>query len=129
MGYVNAAGTGSDVPSGRWMIMNVNGNQVFGGTASQSPPGNGVPFEITRSFSQSPTVTVSISNGQNPAWGPRFAMHYYSVTLSRADTKERMNYPDEAFTVPDGSGWIGNKTAPTASESMVVNNSETSKSG
>ena len=42
--------TPSDVPGGRWMTITVNGIQVFGGTASQSPPGNGVPFEITSSL-------------------------------------------------------------------------------
>mgnify|MGYP001573013120 CR=1 FL=1 len=104
--------TASDVPGGRWMTVTVNGDQVFGGTASQSPPGNGVPFEITRSFAQSPTATVTISNGQNPAWGPRFAMHYYSVTLSSETTMSSMKVQSTPFVIPDGKGLAPNMTSP-----------------
>ncbi len=103
--------TASDVPSGRWMTIDVNNNRVFGGTASQSPPGNGVPFEIRRSFTQSPTVTVKISNGQSPAWGPRFAMHYYSVKLSRESTASLLTTQDSLFVIPDRSGLITNGTS------------------
>lgn len=102
--------TASDRPDGRWMTINVNGNQVFGGTASQSPPGNGVPFEIKSSFAQSPTVTVTIANGQNPAWGPRFAMHYYSVTLSRESTTTLMKTQNTPFVIPDGHDLVVNGT-------------------
>ncbi|OPX62881.1 MULTISPECIES: hypothetical protein [unclassified Methanoregula] len=102
--------TGSDVPGGRWMTIDVNGNQVFGATASDTPPGNGVPFEITRSFAQSPTATVKIANGQNPAWGPRFAMHYYSVTLSRQSTTAALKMQAPAFVIPDGKGLLVNGT-------------------
>ena len=115
--------TASDVSGGRWMTITVNGNQVFGGTAQQSPPGNGVPFEIKGSFPMSSTATVTIANGQNPAWGPQFAMHYYKVTLSREKTamslSENQNAP---FVIPDGSIMADNETSPvtpTASETPV----------
>jgi hypothetical protein len=103
--------TASDVPGGRWMTLDINNNQVFGGTASQSPPGNGVPFEIKSSFTQSPTVTVKISNGQSPAWGPRFAMHYYSVKLSRESTTTLIKTQSTPFVIPDGRGLAVNGTS------------------
>lgn len=104
--------TSSDVPSGRWMTIEVNGQQFFGGTATQTPPGNGQMFEITRSFPQSSTVTVKISNGQNPAWGPRFAMHFYSLELSRSVGLMASESGSLAFIVPDGSITAGNETLP-----------------
>jgi hypothetical protein len=116
----NGLMTASDVPGGRWMTIDINGNEVFGGTASQSPPGNGVPFEITESFPQSSSVTVKISNGQNPAWGPRFAMHYYNITMSRQNTlqsvKSQALSAKSLFTIPDGSEWKGNETISTGSQ-------------
>jgi len=120
----------TDTLGGRWMTININGNQVFGATALQSPPGNGVPFEITRSFNQSPVVTVKISNGQNPAWRPQFTMHFYSVTLSKGETStmNSMNAPTSLaktiFTIPDGSEWAGNNTTVSPTETaMSVNSS------
>lgn len=111
--------TASNVPGGRWMTMYVNGNQVFGGTASSTPPGNGVPFEITRSFTQSPSVTVQITNGQSPAWRPRFAMHYYSVRLSReSPAKALMNTQSTPFVIPDGRGLVVNGTVSSINESV-----------
>ncbi len=104
--------TGSDVPNGRWMTVEVNSQQVFGGTAAQTPPGNHQIFEITRSFPQSPTVTVRISNGQNPAWGPRFAMHYYSLELDRSTGLMKSESASSEFVIPDGSIVTGNETAP-----------------
>jgi hypothetical protein len=71
----------TDVPSGRWMTIEVNGQQVFGGTATQTPPGNGQMFQIQRKFTKSNNVTVRITNGQNPAWGVRFKLQYYSLKL------------------------------------------------
>lgn len=75
--------SGTDTPSKRWMTIDVNNQQVFKGSATQNPPGNGVTFVIKRSFSQSPSIKVKISNGQDSAFGGRFAMSYYSVKLSR----------------------------------------------
>jgi hypothetical protein len=105
--------TDSDVPSGRWMTIEVNGQQVFGGTATQTPPGNGQVFEITRSFPQSSTVTVKISNGQNPAWNPRFAMHFYSLELSRNTGLMTSEIETTGFVIPDGSIIVGNETVST----------------
>lgn len=108
----NGLMTGSDIPGGRWMTIEVNNNQVFGGTASQSPPGNGVPFEIKNSFTQSPMVTIKITNGQSPAWGPLFAMHYYSVNLSRENTESLLKTEESLFVIPDGTGLFPNGTFP-----------------
>jgi hypothetical protein len=103
----------SDVPGGRWITMDINGQQVFGGTASDNPPGNGVPFTIKETFPQSSTVTVKISSGQNPAWGPRFLMKFYSVKLSNENTLTVMaKSGDTSFVIPDGSEFTGNVTAP-----------------
>jgi hypothetical protein len=93
--------------------MDINGQQVFGGTASDNPPGNGVPFTIKETFPQSSTVTVKISSGQNPAWGPRFLMKFYSVKLSNENTLTVMaKSGDTSFVIPDGSEFTGNVTAP-----------------
>ena len=75
--------TATDTPLKRWMTIDVNNQQVFKGTAAQNPPGNGVSFKLKRSFNPSSTVKVKISNGQDSAFGGRFAMYYYSVKLSR----------------------------------------------
>ncbi len=75
--------TATDTPLKRWMTIDVNDQQVFKGSATQNPPGNGVKFIIKRSFIQSPSVKVKISNGQDSAFGGRFSMYYYSVKLSR----------------------------------------------
>ena len=73
----------SDVPGGRWLKIEVNDRVVYQADATQSPPGNDAVFSIPVHFPQSKIVRVKISNGQNPAWGPRFAMEYYSLRLSR----------------------------------------------
>ena len=96
------------------MTININNNQVFGRKAYQIPPGNGVPFEIKNSFAQSPTVTVKITNGQSPAWGPRFAMHYYSVKLSRENTLSLLDTEESTFVIPNGTGLVTNGTSPDA---------------
>ncbi|MFA5266603.1 MAG: C39 family peptidase [Methanoregula sp.] len=104
--------SGSDAPGGRWMTMDINGNQVFGGTASDIPPGNGVPFTISRTFPQSSTVTVKMSSGQNPAWGPRFLMQFYSVKLSNSKSLTAMAKSDNTpFVIPDGTGLVTNATS------------------
>ena len=116
--------TATDVLGGRWMTISVNGNQVFGGTAQQMPPGNNVPFEIKRSFPLSSTAIVTIANGQNPAWGPFFGMHYYRVAFSRENSMmaltEDQNSP---FAIPDGSIKVDNETVtgtPTIEETSTV---------
>jgi hypothetical protein len=82
--------TATSGKSGRWMTIDVNDQQVFNGNAAQNPPGNGVKFTIKRSFPQSPSVKVKISSGQTFAWHPLFAMHYYSVKLSRPTSSQQV---------------------------------------
>lgn len=73
----------SDVPSGRWIRIGVNGKNVFDADATQVPPGDGIVFALPVHFTPATTVTVKISNGQNPAWGGSpFFMDYYSMRLS-----------------------------------------------
>jgi hypothetical protein len=64
------------------MTIDINNNQVFGGTASQSP-----------------------------AWGPRFAMHYYSVKLSRESTTTTIKAQSTPFVIPDGKDLVVNGTS------------------
>jgi PKD repeat protein len=74
--------TASDVPDGRWMTIHVNNQQVFSGTATSFPPGNGQDFEIQRTFPQSGAVTINISHGQNSAFGNYFVMKFDSFILT-----------------------------------------------
>jgi hypothetical protein len=119
----------STAPAGRWMTIVVNGNEVFGAKATQTPPGNGQQFDITTTFPQAAAVTVKISSGQNPAWGPRFWMEFNSVTLSRSDAglmaasritpasakgatvKQLITRVPLPFVKPDGSLIVGNETS------------------
>ena len=72
----------SSVPEGRWMTIEVNGNQVFAATTQQTPPGNTQEkFAITVQFPASNSVDVKISQGQSPAWGEYFIMDFYSLKL------------------------------------------------
>jgi hypothetical protein len=72
----------SDRPSGRWMKIEVNGVQVFGATEADAIPGSsGETFRVNASFPQTSIAAVNISHGQNPAWGPLFAMDYYSISF------------------------------------------------
>ena len=76
--------TGSDVPAGRWMKINVNGQEVFSGNALSYPPGNNQQdFKIQRTFPQSSTVTINISHGQNPAYYSYFVMDFNSLKLTK----------------------------------------------
>ncbi|WP_214041315.1 hypothetical protein [Methanoculleus sp.] len=105
--------TASDTLGGRWMTIEVNGQQVFAGTALQVPPGDDQMFEISVPFPQSDEVNVKISHGQNPAWNPRFAMHFYSLELSRNAGLMTSEVKTTEFVVPDGSIIVGNETVPT----------------
>jgi hypothetical protein len=73
----------SDVPTGRWMKIEVNGKVVFNADATQVPPGNEVVFTIPVHFAPSTTVNVNISNGQTPVWGGSpGVIDFYSLRLS-----------------------------------------------
>lgn len=122
--------TSSSVPNGRWMSITVNGQQVFGATALQNPPCNtGQPFTITATFPQTTNAAVTISQGQNPAWGVNFLMNFNSLTFSKSNTLQgsstgvQASSAHAAFTIPDGSEWKGNVTASNVSESMAGNTS------
>lgn len=141
--FISTSGTGwntltfngsldpSDVPSGRWMTITVNGQQVFGATEVQTPPGNaGQPFTITASFPQTTTAQITISHGQNPAWHPTFLMRFYNLTLSNSNnqqasltTKALVSSSASTFTIPDGSEWAGNNTTVTTTETATSVNS------
>jgi hypothetical protein len=73
------------LPQKRWMAIDVNGASVFSKTyADQTPPGNGQPFAITRSFTPVNTVTVTISSGQELTYlgdTTLYTMQYKSLTL------------------------------------------------
>lgn len=103
--------TASTVPHGRWMTIEVNDQQVFAGTASQVPPGNGQMFEISVPFPQSDEVNVRISHGQNPAWGPRFAMEYHSLNLTLDNNQRGAAVGDTPFVMPDPASLVLNGTA------------------
>ncbi len=103
-----------DVPDGRWITIDVNGQQVFGATEVNNPPGNaGQQFTVTGHFTRTTSANVVISQGQNPAWGPRFPMSFYSVTLSNDGTTSLMKTVATSFTVPDGTGLVTNVTSQT----------------
>jgi hypothetical protein len=100
----------SDVPGGRWMKIEVNGQQVFADIALQDPPGNNKPFEIKVAFPQTTAAEVKISHGQNPAWGPTFYMEYDSLRLSLEAESQMMSlttFPD----VPPSEVTVENMTA------------------
>jgi hypothetical protein len=106
----------SDRPNGRWMQIKVNDQQVFAATELNNPPGSsGQPFEISASFPQTQTATVRISQGQYPAWGPRFSMEFYSVELTNQEIIPAVIKTESVpFVKPDG-------------QLSVVNESVTSK--
>jgi hypothetical protein len=121
--FIDASGTGwntltfvglmtaSDTLGGRWMTIEVNDQQVFAGTALQTPPGDDQMFEIPVPFPQSDEVNVRISHGQNPAWHPRFAMHYYSLNLTLDSNQRGAAVEDTPFVLPDPASLVLNGTA------------------
>lgn len=103
--------TATDTLGGRWMTIEVNDQQVFAGTALQTPPGNNQMFEISVPFPQSDEVNVRVSHGQDPAWGPRFAMHYYSLNLTLDNNQRGAAMGDTPFALPDPASLVLNGTA------------------
>ena len=72
----------SDRPGRRWMNITINDRQLFMANALESPPGDGEPFQIRLNFPTSKNLNIRISHGQEGAYGPRFMMQYYRITLS-----------------------------------------------
>lgn len=101
---------GSDTPAGRWMKMYVNDNLVFSGSGySSSDPANVNPITVTGSFPISRTATIKIMNGQNPAWGVRFFMEYYSLELT-SDPAAKIAKNSISAREPDAGSLITNTT-------------------
>jgi hypothetical protein len=103
----------SDVPGGRWMKIEVNDQQVFAGTASQVPPGNGQMFQISVPFPQSDDVNVRISHGQDPAWHLRFEMQYHSLNLTLDHSQRDLSLIDSRdaqLVLPDRDLLVTNGT-------------------
>ena len=120
----------SDVPGGRWMTIAVNGQQVFGATEDQTPPGStGQPFSITVPISQTSSALVNISQGQNPAWGPNFPMNCTDLILSNETIPQENIKTGQVLStktvlnIPNGSEWVGNETVSNINESISVNRS------
>ncbi|MDD1720278.1 MAG: hypothetical protein LUQ25_09480, partial [Methanoregulaceae archaeon] len=95
---------GSNLPTGRWMNVTINDRMVFYGTAEDTPPGNGKPFQLRVTFPTSTNLDIRISHGQDPAWGPRFIMQYYRISLSndksaRASEPVSIIYPENSHAV------------------------------
>jgi len=89
---------GSNVPSGRWMSIEVNGEVVYSESGfSSADPENAHPKTFHAEFNQSDRVRVKISHGQNPAWGTHFAMDYHSLELLQPDIAGQSGIPLPAF--------------------------------
>jgi hypothetical protein len=108
----------SDVPSGRWMKIHVNGQEVFSGNALSYPPGNGQVFEIHCSFPQSSSVTINISSGQDPLWGVNYFVYYDSLKFIHPSSLEVKSSPSHAKIYINGidtmqlTKWTFNELVP-----------------
>ncbi|HTY53333.1 MAG TPA: hypothetical protein VMB35_09090, partial [Methanomicrobiales archaeon] len=105
--------SGSSSPAGRWMAVDVNGNQVYHGTALQDPPGDiQQKFTAVIPFKESNHADVNISNGQYGAYGEYFFMDYYSVKLDYLDESEiaKLSTPSRQVIIP---GMSENQTNTT----------------
>jgi len=74
----------SSVPRLRWLSIDANGVNVFYANATMSPPGNGQPFTIVRSFPPANSVTIRISGGQDLTVRDtsQYTLQFDSLTLS-----------------------------------------------
>ncbi|PKG33494.1 hypothetical protein [Methanoregula sp.] len=74
----------SSVPRLRWLSIDANGVNVFSANATMSPPGNGQPFTIVRSFAPANSVTIQISAGQDLTVRDttQYTLQFDSLTLS-----------------------------------------------
>ncbi len=91
----------SNFPEGRWMTIEVNGNQVFAATTQQTPPGNTQEkFAIIVPFPASNSADVKIFQGQTPAWGEYFLMDFYSLKLSNEDIAQPLVAGPLSMNIP-----------------------------
>ena len=95
--------TASDVPGGRWVAIDINGQRAFYNNAVSNPPGNGQDFEIKCYFPKTQTLNIKISQGQDPAWWPYFGMNFYSLTYDSLKFTEDKERPDPGFAMCEGS--------------------------
>ena len=110
----------SDVPGGRWMTIDVNGQRVLAVTELNIPPDQwSQPFEITVQFPQTTTATVKISHGQNPAWGPIFYLEYDKLRLSQG-TGSLMNALSVPQEIPATGIIVENMTATVEPTETIV---------
>jgi hypothetical protein len=73
----------SDLPSGRSMTVNVNGVNVYSGTAAADSSINGQPFTLAGSFDPANSVTVTITAKQDPTLATSlYTLQFDSMTLS-----------------------------------------------
>jgi len=74
----------SSIPRLRWLSIDANGVNVFYANATMSPPGNGQPFTIVRSFPPANSVTIQISEGQDLTVRDtsQYILSFDSLTLS-----------------------------------------------
>ena len=102
--------TPSSRPEGRWMKIEVNGLPVFSATELNNPPGRlGEPFTIQASFPLTTSAKVTISHGQNPAWGPDFVMDYYSLTFD-GEGDATLTAQNALFLPPQSDDTLSNTT-------------------
>lgn len=106
----------SDVPGGRWMTIDVNGQRVLAVTELNIPPDQwSQPFEFKVRFPQTPTATVKISQGQNPAWGPVFYLEYDSLRFS-LESGSQMTALAVPSEIPQEPVIVANMTEPEATQ-------------
>ncbi|MDD4470420.1 MAG: DUF2341 domain-containing protein, partial [Methanoculleus sp.] len=111
---------GTDVPSGRWMTIEVNDEVVYSESGFYyNDPANWVPKEFHADFPQSGTVRVKVSHGQNPAWGPRFAMEYYSLEL-HPPPPITVTSPHDDTVSAGGNVTVAGTVADTAITSLTL---------
>ncbi len=115
---------GTDVPSGRWMTIEVNDEVVYSESGFHyNDPANWVPKEFHADFPQSGTIRVKISHGQNPAWGPRFPMEFYSLELhpaSSATSPITITSPHDDTVPAGGNVTVAGNVADTAITSLTL---------
>jgi len=111
---------GTDVPSGRWMTIEVNGEVVYSESGFDcTDPANLVPKEFHADFPRSETVRVKISHGQNPAWIPRFIMEYYSLELESHPAISIISPSDDTVSA-GGNVTVAGTVADTAITSLTL---------
>lgn len=121
---------GSDTPAGRWLRIYVNGVLVHSSSGySSSDPANQYPSTVTATFSPTNTAKVTIMNGQNPAWGVRFFMEYYSLGLNfDPNARSAMTFSSDALPIIEETGLDTSIIVPNMTEISDTNQTQISSS-